>query len=335
MLCCGRGSRDDVAIEAHVKPGSDASSHHQEPGWAAVQRGEQERGKKEAEAHNLRELAQTTFAVGVALAEEGKLPESLACFRDCVEIDCKHVGAHYMLAITYAELNHPTEALNYYRKTIRLQPTHFLAWYNLGYIYTDQHQGERAIKCYRRASELEPQDLDALVNLGLALKSTGQMAEACKTFQRAIDIDESCIMALFNLANTLMDMRSLDRAIATYLQLLQIDPEHHDSQFNLGICYTSRSCSPLSREADIKQAISWYDLVGTQEGAAAAAQLRSVLLSETEKVSNNAVSKNGVISRKPLGTLSGNLMFTPPDCSQQSQSCVRPGPFKPKCSNEM
>ena len=88
----------------------------------------------EAKAENLRELACTTFKVGEALAQEGKVLEALACFKDCVALDPMHVEGTYSLACMYQDLNHP-EALDTFQKAIRLQPSNFPSWHALGYLY--------------------------------------------------------------------------------------------------------------------------------------------------------------------------------------------------------
>lgn len=232
-----------------------------------------------------RAMSTTHYRIGMALAEEGKLKEAIACFKDAVEFDSTSVDAHFMLASSCQEISLLREALSYYQQVVKLQPTHQQAWYNAGYLYTDlgndKFHREKAIRCFKKACELDPNDIDAFINLGLALKAAGLVSDAVTAYQQAIALDSKSICAHFNLGNLFSDMKNLDRAIACFKEGLEVSPGHQDCLFNMGIALQDRSClNPNTRGADIREAIRCYDLVPTQEARAAAAQLKLLLHAE-------------------------------------------------------
>lgn len=263
MFChCGK---DDVAVQP-PRPSSTAAEY-------------------EAPKKVNREMSTMHYRVGLALAEEGKLKEAIACFKDACEFDNTSVDAHFMLASSCQEISLLSEALSYYQKVIRLQPSHQQAWYNAGYTYTDlgndKVHREKAVRCFRKACELDPSDIDAQINLGLALKAAGLVSDAVQAYQQAIALDPKSICAHFNLGNLYSDMRNMDRAISCFKAGLEVCPGHQDCLFNLGIALQDRSCfNPNTRGADIREAIRCYDLVHTPEARAASAQLKLLLYAE-------------------------------------------------------
>lgn len=276
-MFCGCG-KDDVAIQPPQQMNKQARRIPQAP--------------QEPPLEVKTGLATTNYRIGMALAEEGKLKEALACFKDAIQLDPTHVDAHYMLATTYQEINQHHESLKCYQKTIRLQPTHYAAWYNLGYLYQDlgstPEYREKAIRCFRKATELEPKDVDSHINLGLSLKAAGRVSEAIVAYSKAIELDKSCICAYFNLGNLYSDMRNLDKAISSFKSGLEANSSsstpHTDSLFNLAIALQDRSCTAsdaLARQRDIRESIKCYLLVATPEASMAASQLQILLQAES------------------------------------------------------
>ncbi|MBU6197993.1 MAG: tetratricopeptide repeat protein, partial [Cyanobacteria bacterium REEB446] len=82
------------------------------------------------------------------------------------------------------------EAMKCYFKAIELNPKHVDAHYNLGIAYKDTMQIKESIKCYRKVVELNPQYTDVYLNLAIALLLDRDFEAGWKAYEQRITVQE-------------------------------------------------------------------------------------------------------------------------------------------------
>ena len=105
--------------------------------------------------------------LGVALKDQGKLDEAVACYRRALELNPDFAAAHSNLGNALQDLGRPEEAIACHRRALQLKPEYAEAHNNLGNALKDQGHLDEAIACYRRA-QLNQSLKEALLHGGLA-----------------------------------------------------------------------------------------------------------------------------------------------------------------------
>lgn len=122
------------------------------------------------------ELARTPafhFQRGLTLYKEGKLPEAIAAYRQCVALDPIFPNARYNLGVALGDAGDYAEAFAWMRLAAEAEPERAEAWNSLGYLACRQGRPREAVAHYERAIELQPDYAQAHFNLGLALLQLG------------------------------------------------------------------------------------------------------------------------------------------------------------------
>ncbi|HAY78801.1 MAG TPA: RNA polymerase subunit alpha domain protein [Planctomycetaceae bacterium] len=93
----------------------------------------------------------------VTIASKGDNPtEVCALYERAVEVDGKHPGALFGLALEHDRRGNDGEALSYYQRAGACFPAHIGSLLNLGVMYEDDSQFERAQQCYQRILDSHP-----------------------------------------------------------------------------------------------------------------------------------------------------------------------------------
>ena len=174
----------------------------------------------------------TTWAV--ALKDQGKLDEAVACYRRALELKPDYAEAHNNLGIALKDQGKLDEAVACYRRALELKPDYAEAHNNLGIALKDQGKLDEAVACYRRALELKPDFAEAHNNLGVALKDQGKLDEAVACYRRALELKPDYAEAHNNLGVALKDQGKLDEAVACYRRALELKPDYAEAHNNLG-----------------------------------------------------------------------------------------------------
>ena len=128
---------------------------------------------------------------GNSLADQGRLPEAMHCYRQALELDPGFAGA----------------------------------WNNLGIACKDQGMFDQAVSCCRRAIELQPDFAAAWNNLGIALKELGRRDEAVHCYRRALELSSGSVRVVVNLANLLYDLDRYCEAVPLLLAAAEAEPD--------------------------------------------------------------------------------------------------------------
>jgi len=92
---------------------------------------------------------------GVRLAEQGKLQEALAVYKEGVRINPVEPKLHNNIAIIYARTGNRELAESEFRKEIELHPDYSDAYYNLGVLYGEMGNRVRMLEMWRKTLEID------------------------------------------------------------------------------------------------------------------------------------------------------------------------------------
>jgi DNA-directed RNA polymerase subunit alpha len=107
-------------------------------------------GAVEQTAEYLYQRGATVGAIG------GNPSEVIALFERAVDVDGRHAGALFGLALENDRHGNDETALNLYERSVARFPAHVGSLLNLGILYEDRQQFERAHQCYQRVLETFP-----------------------------------------------------------------------------------------------------------------------------------------------------------------------------------
>jgi DNA-directed RNA polymerase subunit alpha len=103
------------------------------------------------------QTAEYLYQRGATLALTLDNPEEVCrLYARAVEVDDRHAGALFGLALENDRRGNDERAIELYQRASAVFPTHVGALLNLGLIYEDHEQYERAARCYDRILESHP-----------------------------------------------------------------------------------------------------------------------------------------------------------------------------------
>ena len=124
--------------------------------------------------------------LGMALANQGKLPEAIQQYERAIQLQPDLPVAHYNLGIALAGQGKLDEAIQHYQRAIQIKPDYAEALNNLGNVLGEEGRLPEAIQQFERALQAEPGFAEAHYDLGVALARQGKLNEAIPHFQQAL-----------------------------------------------------------------------------------------------------------------------------------------------------
>ncbi len=122
------------------------------------------------------ELAETPafhFQRGATLYREGKIPEAITAYRQCVALDPSFPNARYNLGVALGDVEEYAEAIACLHAVVEGEPERAEAWNSLGYLACRERRPREAVAYYERAIALQPDYAQAHFNLGMTLLQLG------------------------------------------------------------------------------------------------------------------------------------------------------------------
>jgi serine/threonine-protein kinase len=199
--------------------------------------------------------------LGIALSEQGKLPEAIAAYREAIRLRPDYPTYHRNLAnalhqqgkLPEAVLLNPdddaahtklgralrghdkvSEAIAEFRETIRLKPDDGPAHVNLGNILLERGKISEAIAAYREGTRLSPDVADAHYNLGNGLLAQDKLSDAIAEFREALRLEPNDAELRCILGDTLHRQGRLPDAIAEFREAIRLKPNYALAHRNLG-----------------------------------------------------------------------------------------------------
>ena len=173
--------------------------------------------------------------IGIRLAQQGRLEESLLSFRRALEIQPGLAQTHHNLGITLQDLGRLEEAVASYRRALALKPDYAIAHNSLGTALKEQGNLDEAVACFRRALQLKPDDVMACSNLANSLNQQGQLAEAVACYRRVLTLKPDFAEGYADLGGLLRDQGRVDEAVACCRRALELKPDFAEALANLGV----------------------------------------------------------------------------------------------------
>ncbi|UCG48425.1 MAG: tetratricopeptide repeat protein [Phycisphaerales bacterium] len=170
--------------------------------------------------------------MGTELLKEGKLKEAAAEFKQAIEADPTHAGAHNNLGIAYERMGRQ-EAQAQFERAIQLRSDFTHAHFNLARILIKTGRINEAVAELRRTIQIDPDHVGALNMLGMAHGRQQKFAEAQAHLERAVRLDPNHAEARSNLGAAYAGQGRLREAIAQFEAALRIDPDNPEARENL------------------------------------------------------------------------------------------------------
>lgn len=139
----------------------------------AVTRAELARSADSVEAWNL---------LGVILRTDGRVRDSLRCYRTALSLDNRHPGAWTNLGNAWKDLGFVETAIACHQRALAIQSDVPALWHNLGIALMGANRYDAAAVAYSRALLLDPQAGEVRWDRALALLSAGRWAEGWQDY---------------------------------------------------------------------------------------------------------------------------------------------------------
>ncbi len=175
--------------------------------------------------------------LGALLAQQGRLAQAAASFRQAVRFKPDLVEAHYNLGKALHRQGMLEDAITSYREALRLKPDCVEALDDLGSALLEQGKAEEAVSTLQQALRLRPENITAHNVLGMAYTHLGQFEQAIASYQQVLRRKPDYVGAYNNLGNVLGAQGKLEEAVASYQQALRLKPEYAYLHVNLGMAW--------------------------------------------------------------------------------------------------
>ena len=171
--------------------------------------------------------------LGLALASQGEVSEAIAEFTAALRINPDNSEAHNDLGSALAGQGKLQESIEQYEQALRIKPDYPEAHYNLGNALCQLDKLSEGIEQYEQALRINPDFAKAHNNLGTALASQGKVSEAIAEYAAALRIKPDNVEAHNNLGSVLASQGRISEAIAQYRELLQLKPDFPPALYKL------------------------------------------------------------------------------------------------------
>jgi Tfp pilus assembly protein PilF len=163
--------------------------------------------------------------LGLALAQQGNVPQAIAHYTQALQLKATMPEAHYNLADALAAQGELHTAIVHYTKALDLKPSWAEVHNNLGTALAKQGEVDAAIAHYIEALRLRPDWALPYNNLGDAMVKQGRITEAMATFTKAAQLTPLLPEAPYNLAGILWQQGHRSDAIMAYREALRRRPQ--------------------------------------------------------------------------------------------------------------
>jgi tetratricopeptide (TPR) repeat protein len=179
--------------------------------------------------------ARARFLFALDLAKAGRREDSLAEYKDVLELKPDFAEAQSNLGLLFFWKGDLASARDRYQRALGIRPDMAAAHYNLGALLEKGGDLPQAEAEYRETLRLKPEYAEANNALGLVCAKEGKMAEATSCFAREIALNPSFAESHNNLGIILLNRGQDAAAEARFREALRLKPEHADASNNLGV----------------------------------------------------------------------------------------------------
>ena len=171
--------------------------------------------------------------LGDVFLSQGRIDESILCFRNVLRLDPNFVEAYYLLSVALIKKDLLDEAMQSLLIALKLRPDYTDALYQAGYIFGRQNKPDEAIACFEKLIEIEPERTEALFAFGAALGVVDREDEAIACYRKVLKIAPDYVYALHNLGALLKEQGKTEQAMNAYRKAIEINSDLVGPHWNL------------------------------------------------------------------------------------------------------
>ena len=248
--------------------------------------------------------------LGMALAQQGRMEEAVARFRQALTIEPGHALANYNLGYMLVNQGRPQEGIGYLRQSLRVHPADANAHFALGVALAATGARAEALRHFEESLALRPQDADVHREMANALAAGGDLAGATGHFEESLRLDPSDFRTHSKYGNVLSALRRPGEALTHYQEALRLHPEDARTRNNLATALLALGRVPEAIDElehalrdEPGYAIGHYNLANVLSGAGreeeASSHYREAIRLGDERLRVAAVQKLAALHRQP------------------------------------
>jgi tetratricopeptide (TPR) repeat protein len=181
------------------------------------------------------------FNRAMYLQKRGRLPESIAEWKQVLELKPDDAQAHGNLGTALLMTGHRDEAGVHLQRAAELKlraavadnPSDASAYQRLGRMMLEKGRLDEAAANLREAAGLEPASAAAHGDLGAALLRQGKLDESLAELRKALDLDSRYAPGYYTLGLLLERKGDPDEALRQWRKALEIDPRYPEAHDRL------------------------------------------------------------------------------------------------------
>jgi tetratricopeptide (TPR) repeat protein len=188
------------------------------------------------------------YEMGVEHNCNGKLQESVDCFKKALEKNPRYIPSWTNLGYVLCELGRHAEALQTLNKAITIDPNACEAHCNLAVVYMRQRNWVFAETHLKKAIQLKPDYINAIRNLGQVYMNARAFTQAAQVFNKVLELIPGDPTSQANLATVLLLNGNTKTADKLFHEVLSKDPENSQACFHLGQLYKAQGKANEARD---------------------------------------------------------------------------------------
>ena len=136
-----------------------------------------------------------TIKNGIDLLDKGKIKEAIKVLEGYWNDNRTSPESWFYLGDALAEDGRLDDAIARYREGLKLAPDDADALTTLGDMLLESGKQKDAIACYKKVLDIDPKDADAMVSIGLVYNIQERTDDAIRAFRQALDIEPDNVFA--------------------------------------------------------------------------------------------------------------------------------------------
>jgi tetratricopeptide (TPR) repeat protein len=175
------------------------------------------------------------LAQGLALHQQGRLAEAVACYEAVLRAQPDRADALHLLGTAALQSGDAARAAACLGRAVTLKPDLAGAHNNLGVACKELGRWPEALRHYDAALRLAPHLADAHANRGVALMALGDPLAALASFEQALARNANLAQAWGGRGDALQRLGRREEALACYDRATTLAPAHADAWSNRGV----------------------------------------------------------------------------------------------------
>jgi len=176
--------------------------------------------------------------------------EAIEKYSASLEVEPRHAGAHYGLAMALAQARQPREAVTEFERASSLAPENPLPLLALGRLYFAGQEYDKSIGAYDRALKLKPDSAAVHMGRGEVFFATGQADRALSEYQAVLIVWPNSTLAYLKSGMILEQQKHFDEAAAAYRKVIEYDPKN-------AVAYNNLAWIAAERRSALDDALDW------------------------------------------------------------------------------